>query len=84
MTAVKTPIAPSTTTDTAPHGLAPGDLAPNDLAPTLQAVAIASDDLDADGYPEPGDIAADDVGASRLSTELNPAPEAERRLEKAP
>jgi hypothetical protein len=57
--------------------------APDDLASTLQAVAITVEGVYADGYREPGDIAADDVGASRLATALNRSHDVRPGLEKA-
>ncbi len=53
------------------------------LASTLQAAATAVEAVYADSYHEPGEIATDDAGASRLAAELNRSPEAKRRLEKA-
>jgi hypothetical protein len=53
-----------------------------DLTSTLQSAAKVVEAVDVDGYREPGDIAADDAGASRLAPEMRPAPETKRRLEK--
>ena len=54
----------------------------SDLTSTLQSAAKAVEGVDGDGYREPGDIAADDAGTSRLAAKLNPAPDPKRRLEK--
>ncbi len=54
----------------------------SELTSTLQSAATVVEAVDVDGVREPGDIAADDAGASRLAAKLKPSPEAKRRLEK--
>jgi hypothetical protein len=71
MTAALKSVPPST----AAHGSG------NNLTSTLQSAAKAVEGVDGDGYREPGDIAADDAGASRLAAKLKPSPDPDRRLE---
>jgi len=52
--------------------------APDSLASTLQTVATAVKAVHTDEFRDPGEIAADDVGASRIATELNRSQEAKR------
>jgi hypothetical protein len=47
------------------------DASTGELASTLQLAAEVVDEEDKDSDQDPGDIAADDAGASRLATRLN-------------